>query len=174
MEITDDFIVSAFAQNLERGFRLFMSKYKEPVYWYVRRLVVTHEDAQDVAQNTFVKVFRSSANLQEVHSLKSWVYRIATNESVTFLRTKRDTASLADLGAEPATADSYVDYSDVESVRLQQAIGKLPEKQRLAFHLRYYEEMNYQEMAEVMGSSPATAKVNYHLAKEKIVKQMNA
>ena len=175
MEINDEYILSTFMLEQERGFRLLMSKYKEPIYWFVRRMVVDHADAQDVTQNTFIKVFRSADSLHEVRSLKSWLYRIATNEALSFLRGKNNgQCSIDDLKMDTPQADAYVDFDDVEAVKLQCAIATLPTKQRLACHLHYYDELSYQEMAEVMESSAATAKVNYHLAKEKIVKYMNA
>lgn len=170
-------IVSAMRNDPEKGFRMLMDKYKEAVYWHIRRLVMSHDDAQDAAQETFVRIFRS---LQQYHgggSLTAWVYRIATNEAMRMLgRRKGCVVSLDDetCAAPEIPADRYVDYSDLEAVRLQKAILSLPPKQQVAFTMRYYDGLDYGEIAEVTGSTAASAKVNYHIAKDKIVKYMNS
>lgn len=170
-------IVSALTENAESGFRLLMAKYKEPVYWHIRRLVVSHDDAQDGTQETFVRVFRSFRQFKGECSLRAWIYRIATNEALRMLERRRDGRfSLDDpeAGIGRLMADEYVDYSDLEAVKLQKAILSLPTKQQLTFNLRYYEELGYDEIALVTNSTPASVKANYHLAKEKIIKYMNS
>ena len=154
-----------------------MAKYKEPVYWHIRRLVVSHDDAQDAAQETFVRIFRSFHQLKEDSSLQAWIYRIATNEAMRMLeRHKSSKMSLDDpeTGVNAIMADEYVDYSNLEAVRLQKAILSLPTKQQLTFNLRYYDELAYDEIAAITGSTVESAKANYHIAKEKIIKYMNA
>lgn len=174
--IDDEKIISRMASCPEDGFRLLMAKYKVPVYWYIRRLVVDHDDAEDIVQETFVRVFRSFEQFRGDCSLSSWIYRIATNEALRFLsRGSERPYSLDDetVHADRVIADEYVDYSDAEAVKLQKAILSLPVKQQTAFTLRYYDEMSYDDIAAVINCSPASAKVNYHIAKEKIIEYMN-
>lgn len=171
----DNEIVSALKTDTERGFKMLMAKYKAPIYWHIRRLVVTHDDAQDVAQETFIRVFRSFSQFRGDSSLGTWIYRIATNEALRQLeQRKKEQLSLEDneVEANCLLADNYVDYTDLEAVKLQRAIHSLPTKQQLAFNLRYYDELSYDEIAQIAESNAATVKVNYHLAKEKIVKYM--
>lgn len=177
--MTDDKdITLAMRENPEKGFRLLMANYKEPVYWHIRRLVVSHDDAQDVAQETFVRVFRSFSQYGEDNSLRAWILRIATNEALRWLGRQKNATMLS---LDDATgdmlclkADNYYDSSDTMAAQLQKAILRLPAKQQLAFNLRYYDELSYEEIATVTGSSAASAKTNYHLAKEKIVKYMQS
>lgn len=169
-------IIKLAKSNPERGFRLLMGKYREPVYWHIRRVVAAHADAQDASQETFVRVFRSLGKFRGDCSLKAWIYRIATNEALRTLQGRCGTdVSLDDEAPMLAriAADGYVDYSDAEAVKLQKAILSLPAKQQLAFNLRYYDELGYDEIAQITDSTPAAAKANYHTAKEKIIKYMN-
>ena len=139
-------------------------------------MVVSHADAQDVVQETFLKIFKSSADLRDDDSLKSWVYRIATNEALRHLRKNSlESYPIDDAPADllELRADEYTDYSDLEAVKLQKAINSLPEKQRVAFNLRYYDELSYEEIAEITGSTPASAKVSYHIAKNRVINFMN-
>lgn len=176
MSTTDNDIIKAMTETPEQGFRLLMDKYSEPVYWHIRRLVVAHADAQDAVQETFLRVFRSFQSHDSASSLAAWIYRIATNEALRLIERRRNAQQEVDIDSTTAAlpfADEYVDYSDLVSVRLQKAILSLPTKQQLAFNLRYYEEMSYDEIASVIGSSVASAKQNYHVAKDKIVEYMN-
>lgn len=177
MQIDDNDIYKIMQKDSEKGFRLIMAKFGEPVYWHIRRLVVSHNDAQDAEQNTFVKVFKSFGKLKDPKALTAWIYRIATNEAMTMLEKNRKPSQLLDNIDERCiniAADQYTDFSDLEAVKLQKAILSLPPKQQLAFNLRYYDEMDYSQIAEVSGTSLSTAKVNYHLAKEKIIRYMNS
>ena len=165
--LNDKDIVSALKKNAENGFRLLMAKYKEAVYWHIRRLVVSHDDAE-----TFVRVFRSFSQFKGECSFSAWIYRIATNEALRILERKQsERLSLDDpaAGTGSLMADEYMDYSDLEAVKLQKAILPLPAKQQLAFNLRYYDEMSY-----ITDSTAANVKANYHTAKEKIIKYMNS
>ena len=176
MEINDQDILQALREDSERGFRLLMAKYGQTVYWHIRRLVVSHTDAQDAMQETFIRIFRSFGQYRGEDSFRAWVFRIATREALRLIGSrKREAVSLEDAAEEVSrlTADEYVDYSDLESVRLQQAIRSLPEKQQLTFNLRYYDELSYEEIASITGSTAASAKANYHVAKEKIIQYMN-
>lgn len=177
--MTDDKdIIQAVKANANQGFKLLMAKYMEPVYWHIRRLVVSHADAQDAAQETFVRIFRSFDQYRSDCSFKAWIFRIATNEALRLL-SRNQGKTMMSLDDTPAVtlgmkADEYFDYSQVEAVRLQKAILTLPAKQQLAFNMRYYDDMTYEEIAQATDSTSASAKVNYHLAKERIVKYMNS
>lgn len=177
MAVKNNDIILAMKEYPEKGFRLLMTAYKEPVYWHIRRLVVTHADAQDAAQETFVRIFRSFDRFNESGSFTAWIYKIATNEALrTLSRYHQEQLSLDDEAADAGRiiADSYVDYGDLESVKLQNAILSLPAKQQIAFNLRYYDELDYEEIAEVTGSTVSAAKANYHIAKDKIIQYMNS
>ncbi|MCB0654426.1 MAG: RNA polymerase sigma factor [Saprospiraceae bacterium] len=159
-------------QLAERGFRLLMDKYQERLYWHVRRMVVSHENANDVVQNSFVKVFRSIGGFQRKSSLYTWLYRIATNEAITFLKKekKNRTDSLGDESnslENQLKADPYFEGDEIQ-LKLQCALDQLPEKQRLVFNMRYYEEMSYQNMSEVLDTSVGALKASYHHAAKKI------
>lgn len=176
MTIEDKDIVRAIREEPEQGFRLLMQKYKQPVYWHIRRLVVAHDDAQDATQETFVRVFRSFDTFRDDKSFRSWIFRIATNEAFRMIDSrKQDQVSLEeDEGvAARIMADDYVDYTDLEAVKLQKAILSLPPKQQATFNLRYYDELGFEEIAEATGSTPSAAKTNFHIAKEKIIRYMN-
>ena len=176
MQIDDNDIYAIMQKDTEKGFRLIMTKFGEPIYWHIRRLVVSHDDAQDAEQNTFVKVFKSFNKLKSPSALTAWIYRIATNEAMTMLEKNKHPSQLLDSIDEQninIAAAPYTDFSDLEAVKLQKAILSLPPKQQLAFNLRYYDEMDYNQIGEVSGTSASTAKVNYHLAKEKVIKFMN-
>ena len=175
MTIDNNDIINAIKADPEQGFRELMSRFKEPVYWHIRRLVVTHEDAQDAAQETFVRIYRSLDQYSGEHSFSAWIYRIATNEALRVVeRNNRRAFQALDETAADFTADAYIDYTDVEAVKLQRAIHTLPTKQQVSFNLRYYDEMSYEEIADVTGSTASAVKSNYHLAKEKIVEYLRS
>ena len=173
----DNHIIPLIRENTEKGFRLLMAKYKEPVYWHIRRLVVSHADAQDATQDTFLRIFRSFSQYSGEGSFKAWIFRIATNEALRLLGRSQDKITLSLDDTPQVTlnmkADEYFDYGNAEAIKLQKAITALPAKQQLAFNLRYYDDLSYKEIATVTGSNEATVKVNYHIAKEKIIKYMN-
>ena len=154
-----------------------MEKWGEPVYWHVRRLVGSHADAEDVVQETFIKVYQSLSTLRDNSALKAWLYKIATNEALSHLRRNQNGHVSIDDSAPDLLAlkaDEYFDYSDLEAVKLQSAINSLPPKQRVAFNLRYYDDLSYDEIADVTDSTAGNVKVNYHLAKNKIIEYMNS
>jgi len=156
----------------EKAFTEIIKKYQEKLYWHVRRLVVDHDDANDVLQNIFIKVWKGLENFREDSQLYTWLYRIATNEGLTFLeqQKKRGTISLDEEEAglsNKVRADSNFDANKLEW-RLQVAIQKLPEKQRVVFNLRYYDEMPYQEMSRILETSEGALKASYHHAARKI------
>lgn len=174
--IDDKQIIRGMRKSPKEGMRLLMAKYNEPVYWHIRRLVVVHDDAQDAAQETFVRIYRSFAQFKDDRSFRSWIFRIATNEALRIIGSRKHEQTSIDVDGSCANlieSGSYVDYSDLEAVRLQKAILSLPTKQQLTFNLRYYDELSYDEVAEAIGSTASAAKMNYHIAKEKIIKFMD-
>ena len=156
----------------EAGFTHIIKKYQEKLYWHIRRMVVEHEDANDVLQNMFIKVWKGLTNFREDSQLYTWLYRIATNESLSFLeqKKKRSTISLSDMEnglSNSIRADKHFDANKLEW-KLQLAIQQLPEKQRAVFNLRYYDEMPYEEMSRVLETSEGALKASYHHAVKKI------
>ena len=177
MSINDNGIIDTLKESPERGFRMLMMKYQEPLYWHIRRLVVSHDDAQDAAQATFVRIYRSFDQYRGDCSFRSWIYRIATNEALRIISKRRqEVVSLesAATGVQFIAGDNYIDYDDKVAVKLQKAILTLPPKQQLAFNLRYYDELAFDEIARIADSTPSSIKASYHVAKEKIVKYMNS
>ena len=177
MSINDNVIIDTLKESPERGFRILMMKYQEPLYWHIRRLVVSHDDAQDAAQETFVRIYRSFDQYRGDCSFRSWIYRIATNEALRIISKRRqEVISLesAATGVQFIAGDNYIDYDDKVAVKLQKAILLLPPKQQLAFNLRYYDELSFDEIARIADSTPSSIKASYHFAKEKIVKYMNS
>ena len=171
MTTNDKDIILAMREDAEKGFRLLMATYKEPLYWHIRRLVVSHDDAQDAAQETLIRIFRSFGQYSEENSLRAWLFRIATNEALRLIERRREDSMPIEKVFD-IQADSYINYSDLEAVRLQKAILTLPPKQQLAFNLRYYDEMDYEEIAQIADTTASSVKASYHVAKEKIIKYM--
>ena len=171
-EINDENIITLMqnAATLERGFSLLMDKYQEPLYWLVRRMVNDHDDANDVTQNAFIKVFRGFHNYKGDAKLYTWLYRIASNEAITFIN-QRNKKGITSLDAVPMayekSADSYFDGDETQRL-LKNAISQLPDKQRLVFNMRYYEEMPYEQMSQVLDTSVGALKASFHHAVKKI------
>ena len=156
----------------EAGYTRVIKKYQEKLYWHVRRMVVDHEDANDVLQNMFIKVWNGLENFREDSQLYTWLYRIATNECLSFLeqQKKRSSVSLSDVESGLSNrlqADKHFDANKLEW-KLQVAIQQLPEKQRVVFNLRYYDEMPYEKMSKVLETSEGALKASYHHAVKKI------
>ena len=244
--INEDKIREVWASDPERGFKLLIDFFQQPIYWHIRRLVVSHEDAEDILQEVFIRVFRHLPQFREESSLGTWIYRIATNECLRFLNMRKEQAVSAEevqeelmnklmasvshedaedilqevfirvfrhlpqfreesslgtwiyriatneclrflnmrkeqaVSAEEVQeelmnklmASDYVDYENEMAVKFQQAILMLPEKQRVVFNLRYYDELEYEEISRITDTKVDTLKVNYHYAKEKIKEYM--
>jgi RNA polymerase sigma factor (sigma-70 family) len=156
----------------ESAYTRIIKKYQEKLYWHIRRMVVDHDDANDVLQNMFIKVWKNLQNFREDSQLYTWMYRIATNESLTFLeqQKKRNSSSLSDDDgylSNKLVADKDFDGKKLEW-KLQLAIQQLPEKQKAVFNLRYFEEMPYEEMSRVLETSEGALKASYHHAVKKI------
>lgn len=156
----------------EAGYTAIIKKYQQKLYWHIRRMIVDHEDTNDVLQNVFIKVWNGLDNFREDARLFTWLYRIATNESLSFLEQKKRKAavSLSDMEeglSNTIKADKDFDSNKLEW-KLQLAIQQLPEKQRIVFNLRYYDEMPYEEMSQVLETSEGALKASYHHAVKKI------
>ncbi len=149
-----------------------MNQYRERLYWHIRRIVVSHDDADDVLQNTFIKVYRGILQFEGKAKLYTWLYRIATNEAMTHLQSKarHESTSFDDTVAllgNRLRADEWFDGDEAQR-KLQEAIVQLPDKQRIVFNLRYFEEMPYEEMSAVLETSVGALKASFHHAVKKI------
>jgi RNA polymerase sigma factor (sigma-70 family) len=156
----------------EKAFSAIIKKYQEKLYWHVRRMVIDHEDANDVLQNVFIRVWNGLENFREDSQLYTWLYRIATNECLTYIeqQKKRSSVPLDEMESglsNKIKADSHFDANRLEW-KLQLAIQQLPEKQRIVFNLRYYDEMPYEQMSRVLDTSEGALKASYHHAVKKI------
>lgn len=153
-------------------FEKIVYTYQEPLYWHLRRLVVSHEDAEDLLQELFLQAYRSINQLRDEAALRPWLYRIATNAAYRHLRRHREaplsTEEVSELLLGRLESSSYVDYEQGAVVRFQQALLTLSEQQRAVFTMRYYDELSYGEIAEVMNTSEASLRVSYHNACNKI------
>jgi RNA polymerase sigma-70 factor (ECF subfamily) len=172
--LDDTELIAQFKAGIdkEKVYTLLIKKYQEKLYWHIRRLVITHEDTDDVLQNVFIKVWKYLDNFREDASLYTWMYRIASNESFTHLeqQKKKHTYSLGNEEnglSNTLKADSNFDGNKLEW-KLQMAINSLPDKQRAVFNLRYYDEMPYEQMSEVLETSVGALKASYHHAAKKI------
>ena len=159
-------------QTVRRAFNEVISRYSEPLYWQIRRMVQSHDDASDLLQNTFLKAWQSIENFRGDAKLSTWLYKIAINESITFLaqERRRQNISLDDQAVSLAAiieADTNID-GDRLAMRLRQAIASLPEKQRLVFNMKYYDDLKYEEISQILGTSVGALKASYHLAVKKI------
>lgn len=170
----DDNIIELLKIDLNKGFRLLVETYSQKLYWHIRRLVILHEDADDALQNTFINVWKSIGNFRSESSLYTWLYTIATNEALTLInkRKKNTAVSIDDLGSYFANSQEGSTWFDGDEaqLKLQNAIMQLPDKQKIVFNLKYYDEMTYVEMSKVLNTSEGALKASYHHAVKKIEK----
>jgi len=173
-QVEDDEILEKFSNEKTRNeaFNLLISKYQEKIYWHVRRLVIDHDDADDLVQEVFIKVWKSLAKFRNDSKLYTWIYRIATNESITFLNKKkqRNQTPLDEVSeelSESLVASSYFNGDKIQ-MKLQQALLSLPEKQRLIFNMKYYDDLKYDEISAILGTSVGALKASFHIAVKKI------
>jgi len=155
----------------DQGFLQLMDAYKVPIYWHIRRLVVSHEDAEDILQETFIQVYRFAGSFRGESKLFTWLYRIATNECTTHFRKNKmrlNHSNHIDGKILDELSETDMEKSDAILFKFQQAIQQLPEKQKIVFNLRYYDEMSYEDIGQILNSSVNTLKTNYHYASEKI------
>lgn len=174
MQVDDKELLRQFREPelKEKAFTAIMKKYQEKMYWHIRRMVVNHEDANDVLQNAFIKIWNGLENFREDSQLYTWLYRIATNESLTFLEQnkKRAAVSFEDVQsglANKVVAEKGFDASKLEW-KLQLAIQQLPDKQKAVFTLRYFDEMPYEQMSRILETSEGALKASYHHAAKKV------
>jgi RNA polymerase sigma-70 factor (ECF subfamily) len=154
------------------AFQKLLRKYQRPLYNHIRNIVLNHDDADDVLQNTFIKVFQHLKNFKGESKLFSWMYRIATNEAITFINQKAKKNGITSEAMQSKIvdnlkADEYFDGSDIQ-LKLQKAIALLPEKQQLVFKMKYFEEIKYEDLSEILGTSVGALKASYHHAVKKI------
>ncbi len=173
-ENSDINLIELFQQDgeAEKAFSMIVEKYKERIYWHIRRMVIHHEDADDILQEVFIIIWRKLKDFRGESSLYTWIYRIASNECLSFLH-KKSARSLIPLDKKGNSivnsleSDAYFDGNEIQR-RLVAAVASLPEKQKLVFNLKYYEEMKYEEISEISGTSIGALKASYHHAVKKI------
>lgn len=174
MQTEDSEILQKFADPKTRNeaFNLLLKKYQQKIYWHIRRLVINHDDADDLIQEVFIKVWKNLADFRSDSQLYTWLYRIATNESISFLNRKKlkNNISLDEVGYELAEslADSTYFDGDQAQMKLQKALLTLPEKQRLVFNMKYFDNLKYEEISAILGTSVGGLKASYHLAVKKV------
>ena len=162
------------ANTKEQAFRILIKEYKERLYWHIRKIVISHDDTDDVLQNTFIKVFRSIDKFKGDSKLFSWMYRIATNESITFInkRAKERNVDITELKTEMVSnlqSDEWFQGDEIQLI-LQKAVATLPEKQQLVFNMKYFDNMKYDDMSEVLDTSVGALKASYFHAVKKVEK----
>lgn len=175
MQVEDSEILEKFAQfnTRDEAFRLLLSKYQQKIYWHIRRMVINHDDTDDLVQDVFIKVWKSLSNFRSDSQLFTWLYRIATNESITFLNRKklRNSVSLNESAGkdliETLAESPYFDGEKAQ-MQLQKALLTLPEKQRLVFNMKYFDDLKYEEISEILGTSVGALKASFHIAVKKI------
>ena len=180
MIATDESILVAQLQEQHtrrEAFSKVITQFQEQIYWQIRKIVMSHDDCNDVMQNTFLKAWNSLDSFRGESKLSTWLYRIAINESITFVNKQRKERQLS--GDDPDSwlldsveADEYFDGDELQKT-LQEAIVTLPEKQRLIFNMRYFDEMKYEEISEILGTSVGALKASYHIAAKKIEEYLN-
>jgi RNA polymerase sigma-70 factor (ECF subfamily) len=160
----------------DKAFEILLDKYKKPIYWHIRKIVLDHDDSHDVLQNTFVKVFRGIKNFKENSKLYTWIYRIATNESLNFIKNKakkhfRTSEEIMKYQTEKLKEDPYFDGDELQ-LELQKIINSLPTKQKLVFQMKYEQEMKFKDIADILKTSEGALKASYHIAVKKIKKEI--
>ena len=178
MKQQNQFIKSLLSpETQEVAFKKLLADYKERLYWHIRKIVINHEDADDVLQNTFIKVFENVSKFKGNSNIYTWMYKIATHESLNLLSKKSRKLGISneewiEKRADQLESDVYFE-GDVMQLKLQKAMATLPEKQRLVFNMRYFEEMKYEKMSEILETSVGGLKASYHHAVKKIKHQIN-
>jgi len=158
--------------SINYGFNLLVRKYQQKIYWHIRKMVIDHDDTDDLVQDVFIKVWKHVGNFREDAQLYTWIYRIATNECLNFLRKKKNKFFLPihDVQnelSEKLDSSHYIDGDEIQ-LKLQKALLKLPDKQRLVFNMKYFDEMKYEEISEITNTTVGSLKANYHHAVKKI------
>jgi len=178
MQRADQEIISLLQDEStrEKGFDQLVKAYQQEIYWLIRRMVIDHDDADDLTQETFVKIWKNLDGFRGDSTLFTWIYRIATNEALAHLRKKRVTFRFLSPEVKPSTAiPEYNDafYRSDDAMRqFQKALAELPDKQRLVFHMKYYDDLTYEQISEITGTSVGALKATYHHAAKKIQKKL--
>ncbi len=174
MENEDRELIADLKQGTQKdmAFHRLVKKYQERLYWHIRKIVLNHEDADDVLQNTFIKVWKSIDRFREESSLYTWLYRIATNEAITHLNEKKRKSffplnDVSETLRDNLMSDPYFEGDSIQ-LKLQEAILRLPEKQRLVFNMKYFDEMKYDDISAILDTSVGALKASYHHAAKKI------
>ncbi|MEN8799261.1 MAG: RNA polymerase sigma factor [Flavobacteriaceae bacterium] len=170
--IAEETLVERLKQKDSKAFEVLIDLYKERLYWHIRRIVLNHDDTDDVLQNTFIKIFRSIDGFKGDSKLFSWIYRIGTNEALTFIKVKSKKLGLGmdevqERMVNNLEADVYFEGDEIQ-LKLQKALATLPEKQKLVFTMKYFEDMKYDEISAILDTSVGGLKASYHLAVKKI------
>ncbi len=180
MELSDAELIIQFkkAETKQSAFNLILKKYQKPMYWHIRKIVISHDDTDDILQNTFIKVWNGLAHFREESQLYTWLYRIATNEAITFLNQRRRKFLIPMISVEKKLSktlesDVYFNGNEIQ-LKLQKAILTLPEKQRIVFNMKYFDEMKYEDMSEILGTSVGALKASFHHAMKKLEKYLTA
>jgi RNA polymerase sigma factor (sigma-70 family) len=179
-EYSDSEILEKFSDESSRhyAFNLLVKQYQQRLYWHVRRILIDHDDSNDVIQNVFIKVWNNLSGFRNDSQLYTWLYRIATNEAITFLKQKKKRFFISFSDSEYELADSLSNdplfTGDKIEMKLQQAILKLPTQQRIVFNMKYYDAMKYEEISEILGVTVGALKASYHHAVKKISKYVTA
>ncbi|CAN5245934.1 sigma-70 family RNA polymerase sigma factor [soil metagenome] len=174
MKTEEDLLIKQLQdpKSVQSAFRHLVSEYKERLYWHIRNMVKDHQDADDVLQNTFIKVYRNIGGFKGDSKLYSWMYRIATNEAITFLNSKARKLQISSEDYQnnilnQLESDVYFEGDEIQ-LKLQKAIATLPQKQQEVFNMKYFQELKYREMAEILETSEGALKASYHIATKKI------
>jgi RNA polymerase sigma-70 factor (ECF subfamily) len=172
MNNPDGDIFELLKSNVDKGFRIVVERYSSKLYWHIRRIVILHEDADDALQNTFINAWRNIDNFRNESSIYTWLYAIATNESLAIINKRKKNAAVPidDLGSYFANSQEGSTWFDGDEaqIKLQNAILRLPEKQRIVFNLKYFNDMTYEEMSKILDTSVGALKASYHHAVKKI------
>lgn len=172
MNNPDGDIFELLKSNVDKGFRIVVDRYSSKLYWHIRRIVILHEDADDALQNTFINAWRNIDNFRNESSIYTWLYAIATNESLAIINKRKKNAAVPidDLGSYFANSQEGSTWFDGDEaqIKLQNAILRLPEKQRIVFNLKYFNDMTYEEMSKILDTSVGALKASYHHAVKKI------
>jgi RNA polymerase sigma-70 factor (ECF subfamily) len=173
-EYSDQELLEMFRDEQSRNMSVhfMIKKYQKKLYWHIRKIIIDHDDTDDVLQNTFIKAWKGMANFREESKFYTWLYRIATNESISFLRQKKQ-ANLTSIHpienqlSKNLESDSFFKGDEIQ-LKLQKAILSLPEKQRIVFNMRYYDETPYESMSEILETSASALRASYHIAAKKV------
>lgn len=173
MQIEDSDILNQFEENEQKAFSSLVMKYQERIYWHVRKMVINHEDANDITQNIFIKIWKGLPRFKKESNLYTWIYRIATNETLNFIKANKNkiAQSIEDIQLENRKDDTFFNGDEIE-IRLHKAISTLPEKQKLVFNMKYFDDLKFKEIAEILGGTIGSLKASYHHAQKKIEKKL--